>query len=220
MALIIVGGVAALGLVDLGASAAVVSLISLVNTVVALRHNHRSIDRKFMTWFSIGLVPMTLVGVFVLEMLSRSASDLLRILLGVMIVSAGIILMLKPTPFKQTSARYVAIFVGTIGGLIGGMFGASGAPYAYLMYRQPLPINVIRATLLSVFTVSTFCRSVIATFYGHIDSEVLILTGLSIPIVIVVTMAASRITHLIPDVLVRRVAFVLLIMLGGFLILK
>ena len=40
MALIIVGGVAALGLVDLGASAAVVSLISLVNTVVALRHNH------------------------------------------------------------------------------------------------------------------------------------------------------------------------------------
>lgn len=219
MALIIVGGVAALSLADIGASAAVVSLVGLVNTTVALRHNYRSVDVKFLIWLSIGLIPLMLAGILLLELLSRTASDLLQNLLGIMIISAGILLMLKPKPYQQTSARITTILVGASGGLIGGMFGAAGAPYAYLMYRQPMNLVVIRATLLAVFAVATSCRTVMVGFYGHLDREVLTLAALSVPIVIVITLFAGRIAHLLPDVLVRKIAFGLLILLGGFLIL-
>ena len=58
MGLIIMGGVTALGLADIGKTAAVVGFISLVNALVALRTTHRFMDRKVIIDIALGMVPM------------------------------------------------------------------------------------------------------------------------------------------------------------------
>ena len=54
---------------------------------------------------------------------------------------------------------------------------------------------------------------------GHVDDAVLWTTLLSLPIVIGVTMVTTRYAGAIPDLLVRRAAFVLLIATGLGLVL-
>ncbi len=101
---------------------------------------------------------------------------------------------------------------------MGGMYSAGGAPLAYLMYRQPLAVNVVRASLLFLFSLSTSGRMLVVGISGQINSNIVLLSMLAIPLVIVVTMLTARINHRLPDALVRRGAFVLLILLGLFLL--
>jgi len=220
MALIIMGGVTAFGIAEIAMAAAVVSIVSLVNTTVALRRCFRSIEKDYVKWMSLGMLPMTLVGILILDYLSVTASDFLRLLLGFVIISAGGSLMLKPTFYERRSSKLVMVVTGMAGGLMGGMYGAGGAPYAFLMYRQRLDLIAVRATLLALFAVSTLGRTLMVAIDGHINREVLALTALSVPLVIIVTLVASRFSHRISDNLVRKSAFGLLILLGGYLILS
>lgn len=220
MGLIIIGGVAALALVDISLAAAVISLISLVNAGVALRHTYKFVNRSFVLWICAGMVPMIIVGVAILDYLSTNSQELLRMVLGGFIVTAGSLLMLKPEPFEKLSRPVTKLLVGGVGGLMGGTYGAGGAPLAYLMYRQPLDINIVRASLLAIFGLSTLFRTVTIAVAGQLDREVLMLASMSVPVVVIVTVMTSRWAHRVPDALVRRCVFVMLILLGAFLILS
>jgi uncharacterized membrane protein YfcA len=163
---------------------------------------------------------MIVVGIVLLNLLSVSAAGLLRLMLGIVIVSAGFFLMLKPTPYEKQSGRFMTVLTGAAGGLIGGMYGAGGAPMAYFMYRQPIELNVIRASLLAIFAISTSFRTVSITVAGQVNQEILLLAGLSVPIVVMVTLLTTKFSYLIPDIFLRRLVFVILICLGLFLIVS
>lgn len=220
MGLIIMGGVTVFGLVNIESAAAMVSLISLVNASVALRKSYKFIDRTYIKWLAMGMLPMILVGVFILDYLSSESSLVLQKLLGFVIVITGVLMMLKPSPFSQASGKITQILVGAGGGLMGGMYGAGGAPLAYLMYRQPLDLNIVRATLLGSFALSTIFRIFAITAAGQVTEQVLSLVVIAIPLVIVVTLTTSRFAHLVPDTMIRRSVFMLLLFLGLFLMVK
>ncbi|MEX1237586.1 MAG: sulfite exporter TauE/SafE family protein, partial [Pseudomonadales bacterium] len=220
MGLIIMGGVTALGLAEIAFSAAVVSLISMVNAVVALRHTYRYVDRIFWRNLVMGLVPFTIAGLALLHILSTGFTEGLKVLLGIVIILAGGLLMAQPHPFGHSSGRFSTIATGSAGGLVTGLYGAGGAPLAWFMYRQPLDVNVIRATLLATFLVSTAGRSAFVTVSGQLTSEIVLTALLSIPIVVVVTLMSRRIAPFVPDKLLRRFVFLLLILLGASLILR
>lgn len=219
MGLIVMGGVALFGLLDIAAAAAVVSMISLINVSVALRRTYRFIDRTFMIPIALGMLPLIVVGVFLLDRWSAEDYELLRMVLGVVIVGAGVLLMLKPEPYSKPSAPILSWLVGFSAGLMGGLYGASGAPIAYFLYRQPILIQTVRATMLATFAVSTLFRSGYVAWHGHVTTEVIWLTVMSIPMVIGATLVGNQLLPSVPDLLVRRVAFVLLIMLGLSLIM-
>ncbi len=219
MGLIIIAGVTALGVAEIGFSAAVISFISLANIAVALRRSYRSIDLDYLKWISAGLIPMLVLGFVALDFLSDHYYNYLRTILGVVIIGAGGMLMVTPQPYGTKSSRAAIGFCGVLGGIIAGLYSAGGAPLAYFMYRQPIELNIIRATLLSVFAVSTLWRTIIAGAAGHLTGDVLMTAAIAIPVVILVTMVADRYVHLVPDRLVRRLVFLLLIGVGSFLIL-
>jgi len=220
MGLIIMGGVTALGLADIAFSAAVVSLISMVNTSVALRHTYKFIDPGYWRRLVSGLLPMTVAGVALLHFLSQGFYGWLKVLLGIVIIAAGTLLMLKPAPWETASSRTAVIATGCAGGLIGGLYGAGGAPLAYFMYRQPLQINAVRATLLATFLTSTAGRTLVIGVSGQFVQEMFVIAVSSIPVVVIVTLISTRLAHLVPDRVVRRFVFLLLILLGGFLIVS
>ncbi len=220
LGLIIIAGVTVLDIAEISFSAAVISIITLVNTVVALRNNRRHIDLGYVKWISLGLVPVLVAGVVLLEYLSAKYYNFLQTLLGIVIIGAGIMLMITPAPYEEKSSNTATTLCGVLGGLIAGLYSAGGAPLAYFMYRQPVDLNVIRATLLAVFAISTFWRTLVVAVAGHVDSRVLVTAGASIPVVVIATVVTGRFVHHIPDRLVRRLVFILLIGVGAFLILR
>ncbi|MCB1646173.1 MAG: sulfite exporter TauE/SafE family protein [Pseudomonadales bacterium] len=218
MGLIIMGGVTALGLAEIGETAAVVSLISLLNTALALRSTYKHLDWHYVRNVSFALVPALIVGVALLNWLSGNYYEYLKALLGIFIVGAGTLLMLRPVLYEQPTGHWKVRLAGTIAGLMGGMYSAGGAPLAYLMYRQPLDVRVVRASLLAMFAVSTAGRAVVTAIDGQLDQKILTLAAISVPVVIVVTVSCNRISHRVPDQLIRKMVFILLIILGGFLV--
>ena len=218
MGLIIMGGAALFGLIDLRAAAAVVSLISLMNVAVALRRTYRFVEREFFLSIVLGMIPMIIIGVLLLDYWSGSNYELLKMMLGLVIVSAGVLLFLKPLAYLQRSPRWLNVLVGCASGIMGGLYGAGGAPTAYHLYRQPLLLQAVRATLLGTFAISTIVRSGFVAVQGHITTEVLWLTGLAMPAVVGMTLLGGVLMPRVPELAVRRFAFLLLILLGGSLV--
>lgn len=218
MALIIMGAVTALRLAEIAVSAAVVSLIALVNTTVALRRSVSFVDRKAFLALIIGLVPCTALGVVMLGYLSAAFYDGLRLALGIVIIAAGSILMISPRPFESRSGPVATALTGAAGGLIGGLYGAAGAPLAWLMYRQPIDFQVIRATLLMTFFASTLCRTAVVIVSGQMTRDILLTAALSIPLVVAATVVGVKIAPWVPERQLRRGVFALLVLIGAFLI--
>lgn len=218
MGLLIMAGAALFSLADIAFSAAVVSFISLVNVIVALRRGYRHVDIRMVQLLLLGLVPAMAIGIALLTWLSVYYYELLRLLLGVVVIVAGISLMLAPRPFAEVSRPGVFVGVGALGGLFAGLYSAAGPALAYLCYRQPLSINIIRFSLLAVFGFSTALRTVMIGVSGQLDREILTVSVLAVPLVIITTLAASMMLPHVPDRVVRVVVFVVLIVAGALLV--
>ena len=78
LGLVIIVGATILKLELIAFSAAVISLISLVNSSVALRTSYRKIDRNYLTYLCIALLPGLLIGVALLTYLSEVHYFMLR----------------------------------------------------------------------------------------------------------------------------------------------
>jgi|TARA_B100002003_G_scaffold251411_1_gene294803 uncharacterized membrane protein YfcA len=220
MALIIMGGAAALDLALVSFSAAVVSIVSLVNVIAALRHSYRHVDRRLLAHLCLGMIPALIAGVVLLGFLSESSQTLLRKILGGVIIMAGLLQLMKPQPWAQRSAPLYASLAGCLGGLTGGLLSTGGAPIAFFMYRQPIDFEIIRATLLSIFAVSTLGRTLVISAAGHITAEILIMSSIAIPLVLLATTLARRAAPYLSDMLVRKAVLALLILVGSFLLVS
>lgn len=218
MGLIIMTGVAVFAIADIAFAAAVVSFISLVNTLVALRNGYRVIDWRYVQWILAGGIPAMAIGLVLLGWLSEHFYEMLKLLLGIVIILGGSLLMISPAPYAERSSRLASLGFGTFGGLLAGLYSASGAPLAYYMYRQPLDINIIRFSLLAVFAATTAVRSVMIGVSGQLTVEIISVSLAAIPLVILVTLGTSKLVHLVPDHTVRLIVFVVLVLAGGFLI--
>lgn len=214
LGLVLMGVSAALGLADIVFTAAVVSFIALVNSATALPNQWRGIDRSALALLACGFMPLTFVGLWLLDVMSASSVEVLRLILGVVVALAGGLLLVQPGQLSQRSGPLAFIASGSLAGVIGGMFGAGGAALAYLMYRQPDTVTVIRATLLACFVLTSLTRIILMSFAGHVDLDVMWTTLLSLPVVIGITMITTRFTPAISDLMVRRAAFLLLIVTG------
>lgn len=220
MGLIIMGGVTAFHVAGIAFSAAVVSIVSMVNTAMALRSTYKFVDKVYWRSLVTGLLPMIVVGVFVLHYMSSGFYQVLKVMLGIVIISAGGLLMWKPAPFAQRTPASLVTAIGGIGGLISGVYGAGGAPLAWLMYRQPMEVNRVRATLLATFLVSTSGRTATIAITGQLSRSILLMALGSVPVVIITTLTITRLAHRVPDKLVRKAVFVLLVLLGASLIVR
>ena len=219
LGLILVALCTAFGVMSVIDCAAIVSLVSMMNAGLLLRRSYRDLNGGVVTAIMVGLIPTLLLGFYWLDEFGRDQVSLLKNIIGAMVLVAGMTLMLRPSPYSSLSAKPFFIGSGLIGGLFGGLFSAAGAPIAYLMYRQPLSISVIRSSLLAVFFLSTFVRAVTGGLAGHYTPDVLIKTLVAAPVMLLVTMLIEPTLPAIPDQMVRRLVFFSLMALGLYLLL-
>lgn len=220
LGLIVMGAAAAFHLAPIAFTALVVSVISLVNVLTALRGRWHEVRGPILRVAAAAMVPTVLGGLALLEWLQGAWLDGLRALLGGFILVAGLLLMLRPHPRPAPSPLWKAGVWGAVAGLFGGLFSTAGPPIVYHLYREPVGIAAIRSTLLAFFLVATLTRIVTTGVAGAIDGAVLAWVAAGVPAVLLGTWAGRRFPPHLPDLVMRRLAFVLLAGLGLPLLLS
>ena len=220
LGLILMGAVGAFHLAPIAFAALVVSAISLVNVVSALWGRWHCVDRRTLRVAAAAMVPAVLGGLALLDWLQATWVDGLRGLLGGFILAGGVLLMLRPHPRTRPSPLWKAGLWGAVAGLFGGLFSTAGPPIVFHLYREPVGIPVIRATLLAFFAAATLVRIGVTGAAGAIDGAVLTWIAAGLPAVLAGTWAGRRFPPHLPDLAMRRIAFVLLAGLGLALLLS
>ncbi|MCU0970820.1 MAG: sulfite exporter TauE/SafE family protein [Gammaproteobacteria bacterium] len=220
LGLIVMGAVGAFELAPIPFAALVISMISLLNVGLALWGRWADVDRRLLLAAALGMAPAVLVGLVLLHWLESASTDGLRRLLGAFILVAGVLLMLRPQVRSRPSPAWRSTFWGALGGLFGGLFSTGGPPVVYHLYREPLTIPTIRATLMAFFALTTVSRIAGTGLAGQIDGTVLGWFAASAPATLLGTWAGRRFPPRLPDHAMRRLAFSLLALLGLGLLLS
>lgn len=219
LGLIVLGCVSLLQLAPISFTAAVISMISLVNGGWVLARHPRAIQWHSARWTLAGLVPAVGLGLALLARMDSEMPGLLRQLLGLVILAAGVLLMLRPHPRIEPSGKLSTLFFGTVGGVLGGLFSTAGPPVVFHFYRQPWTLSAIRSTLLTVFVLSTLVRISWQSARGELHWPMIEMALYCTLPVLLAAQWGARIAPRISPLHMRRLAFGLLALTGIGLLL-
>ncbi len=208
------------GLVAVPVITAVVSLLTLVNIVLAVRGHLHHVEWRMLRWIALSLPLAVWCGVLALELLDRRVTWLLELLLGCFIVLGSLSMLLRPQPRAALSPPWACFAAGFAGGVLGGLFAASGPVMGWFGYRQPLSVAAIRTTLLAVFALSTSLRVAIVGFGGGLTGQVWLLALLGLPLVLLGTWLGRSFAPPLSDLALKRVAFGILLVMGSWMIAR
>lgn len=210
----VLGAVVMLQLVSLETTATAINIMTVVNTAVALRGNWHLLDRKLLIRTLIGVLPGVPLGLWLLALLSSRSTQLLQLMLGVVVLIAGLTLYVRPRLRATRSLSSSFVVAGTLGGVLGGLFSIPGPPIIYHFYVQPMAMQQVRLTLIGIFGAVSLLRLLLLFTLDSVESEALYLGLISIPMVALTTALFVRYPPALSELSVRRAAFVLLSVMG------
>jgi uncharacterized protein len=220
MGMIIVAVVGGLRLLDVPTLGAVVSLLSVLNVSLALRGHTHYIHRRLFLWLALGQVPAIYLGLLLMTWLDGNTRWMLELCLGIFITLGGLSMSLKPQPWSRVSGPLGTWLTGVCGGLVGGMFSASGPVLGWFGYSQPLKLVIIRATLLACFALTTASRTVMVAWTGGLNEVVLGLALTGLPVVVLGTWLGRNFAPPVAEETIKRGAYVLLLVMGVWMLLS
>jgi uncharacterized protein len=140
--------------------------------VMAIRERH-AIDRPGVTWITVGRLPGTIAGAWVVAAVS---SDTLSVLLGVgVLVAVAMSTLTTSIPVN----RVTATTAGVASGAMGTATAIGGPPLALLYQHHEGP--VLRATLAVAFAIGTVLSLTGLAIAGAIESWHLVLASALLP---------------------------------------
>ncbi len=219
LGLIMLGSVTLLQLAPIPFTAAVISIVSLVNGGWVLARHPRDVHWPSVVWITAALVPAVALGLAWLAHLDASTPVLLRRLAGAVILGAGVVLMLRPHPRPRPAGRIANVVSGALGGLLGGLFSTAGPPVVFHLYRQPWTSVRIRSTLLTVFVLSTLARITLQSVRGELRFTMVETALYCVLPVVLAAQWGARLAPRIGPLPMRRFAFALLALTGAGLLL-
>jgi uncharacterized membrane protein YfcA len=212
--LITMGGIGLTDLMPLPQAAVIVSILTVASALQMLLKGWRDV-----AWREFGLVmmssaPLLLAGYALLEMLAATRIDLLRLVLGLIIIATSLQLSRRPEPLPDRSGDGSFLFFGAIAGLMGGLFSTAGPPLVYHFYRQPFQVARIRETLVAVFAMNAVFRLGLVAVSADLPAASAWSALMAIPVVMALTYAARRWPPPLTPITMRRIVFVLLFLSG------
>jgi uncharacterized protein len=152
---------------------ATLALVVIPLVVVMVVRERHAVDRRGATWITIGRLPGTVLGAWVVAVISP---DTLSVLLGVGVLLAVVMSTLTPTiPVNEVTATTA----GFASGAMGTATSIGGPPLALLYQHHEGP--VLRATLAVAFAVGTVLSLVGLAIAGAIEPWHLALAGALVP---------------------------------------
>lgn len=217
--LVLLGLVACFHLASVADAANASMVLNLVNTATYFAGHREPPPWRLMRPAVLASLPGVVIGVLLLAWLSGNAVDVLRGLLGVTIVGCAIVLLLRRARNAQVSGPAAFGVAGAVSGLLGGMFGTSGPPMVYHMYRQPLEAETVRRGLLMIFAINSAMRLVMVVATGGLSLRAALLALLAFPLVVGVTRWTQRHPPALSAGTLRGIVAGLLVLAGSSLLL-
>ena len=218
MVLVLLGLTGLFDLVPLHDAANAATVLSLVNAAVALRGHKHAVDWPLIRSTAVGTVVGVAAGVALLAWLSDNAVQVLRLLLGVVVIACAGIVLVRVEPLPRRSPATAFLATGVLSGILGGLFSASGPPLVYQFYRQPLKLDAVRDSLLALLAITSLLRLVMVVPAGQFSRQSLVLSALATPVVVAVAWWMRRHPPAWNRQVVLRIVCALLVLTGVGLI--
>ncbi len=219
LAMIVMGATSGLELVSVPTIATITSLLSLINCAVAIPGTLHHINWRTTYLVVYGIVPSVIGGVLLLNYLGSSAAHVVKPLLGLVIIYSGLSIVLKVTASERPLSKLSFFLSGLFSGIFSGMFGVSGPPLVYQFYRQKMDLATIRYSLIFLFSITAGIRTLFVASQGRLTVEVLLFSLSALPVVALATLAGKRYPPPLRYPALRRIACLVLIMIGLSLVL-
>lgn len=162
----------------------VVPMVGLLDYLAALGHGVK--HRERVKWRDLlPLLPFSIIGIVVaLYIFKNVDAVLLRKCLGVFIILYAIYTLANIAP-HHIGSRLWAIPAGSLGGLIGTLFGAGGPLYVIYLKLRGLDKAAFRATIAMIFVLDGAGRITGFLVSGFYSLDVLFLVTAGLPIMII-----------------------------------
>jgi uncharacterized membrane protein YfcA len=156
------------------------------------------------------------IGVFFLKKLDR---DTIQYILGIILISYSLYSLFFRTLGSGIGERWGYVF-GFLAGCLGGALGASGPPVIVYTSLQSWSKDKIKVTLQGFFVIAGLMVIFGHAISGVTTAVVLRLFGISVPAMVLGTYVGSYFYGMIEEQWYRRMVFILLALLGTFMIYK
>jgi len=203
-------------IVGLQVAAPLVALMSLTNALVIF-----ILNRKAMYWKgALRLILASIVGIPIgLYLLKGINEQFMRALLAVILISFSLFKLYNPEFGKLKDERWAGVF-GLIAGVLGGAYNVNGpAVVVYASMRTWSP-DSFRATLQGYFFLTGIFIVAGHAMGGLWTDEVLKLYLYSLPVLALAYIPGSLIHKIIPAAKFDKAVYILLLMLGGYLLMQ
>lgn len=211
--LIFIGLISVFNTIDLLTAANVISILSLANAIPMLKSDSKTTlpVKPFSISLSMSLIGVAL-GLLMLNYLTISFEVYLKILLALTILIASFLLILqKKTPTQMSSPVTFASF-GLLSGILGGLFSTAGPPLVYLMYKQPLLLNIIKRFLILSFAANAVLRIALVVWQGQMNHQIIGLSAIAFPFVYLLSLLQRHYPIKWPIHVVKKIVFCLLVL--------
>ena len=197
----------------------VVPMVVLLDYLASLTHGVRHFQA--IRWkVLLPLLPFTLAGVTAaLYLLKTLDMALLSRALGAFVFLFGIYSLFTPQP-RYRGGPLLAIPAGSLGGLVGTLFGTGGPFYVIYLQLRQLDKGAFRATVAMVFLLDGGFRLTGYILSGFYNAQTLWLVAAATPVMLLALFAGGRIHTGISPLSFRRAIGVVLLFSGMALILK
>lgn len=193
------------------------AVMGLTMTTVLLIQLWKHLAWRKILPFLIGTVPGIPLGVLFLKKMDKG---MVQLILGTLLIAYSIYSLLSRRLPKGGSRKGWGYLFGFLGGCLGGAFSASGPAVIVYASLQDWPKDRIKASLQGMFFVSGTMVILFYTFNGLITPVVLKYFGVSFPALLLGTYVGALCYGKINDVQYKKVMFILLGLLGAFLIYR
>lgn len=219
LGLVLLGLVGLLHAAPLAEVTNVVSILAIVNGALLFHKGLPRLERAtIVPTLATSLIGVGL-GVWLLNWFSDHVVLGLRLLLGLTIAGAAVLLLLQATPLARRSRAWVFAAFGLVSGVFGGLFSTAGPPLVYHFYRQPMEAAQLRAALTLIFAANAAVRLALQAGAGRVGADALWMSLEAAPVVIALTLLAVRCPHRWSPRAVRRcVAGLLALVAAGLVV--
>ncbi len=196
-----------------------VPMIVLLDYLASASHGIK--HSEHIKWHDLlPLLPFSLIGVLLaLYIFKHVDAVLLSKGLGVFIILFAIYTLSNLAP-HHVGARLWAIPAGSLGGLIGTLFGTGGPFYVIYLKLRGMDKSHFRATFAMIFLLDGAVRLAGYLFTGFYNLDSLLLVAVSVPVMIIGMYIGGHIHANISQQVFQRAISLLLIGSGVALLLK
>ncbi len=202
--------------IDIKIATPLIALIAFFIAISILIKNWKKVEFKS-AW---RLILASLFGIPIgLWFLDDINEDIIKFVLGIIVLFFAIYSLLKPKLHKLKGEKYSWIF-GFIAGVLGGAYNTNGPPIViYSSLKKWNPQN-FRATLQGYFFITGIMVVAGHGIAGNYTDKVLRYFAYCLPVVILAVILGARINKKIPVERFHKYIYIILVILGIMLIIN